>query len=240
VTDRTAPARHLSVTQLADLGSGKYDSRHYRRFRRSVLHDAPEVIEPATYDRRNPKLIGEIVHEALRWWRFPGEIENLEKLLDSYAWERGILDNRLREQAVIEAGILLNSFKNNPVYRWVSGARHLYREMPFVYKTGTRIIHGVIDTLLEREDGTWVIVDYKTAFVPRGVELTEHARRYHLQVGAYAEAVREQLRQMRTVDAVPLRVYIHYIRYSHTVEVHQHEWQAALANLETLVDLSLG
>jgi ATP-dependent helicase/nuclease subunit A len=237
----TAPARHLSVTQLADLG-GAHNPYYRLRFRRSVLHDAPAAIQPATPYRIHKQLVGEIVHEALRWWRFPGEIENLDKLLDSYAWEKGILDSNQREQAVQDAYKLLIKFKSeeNKLYQWVCNARQLYREVPFVYRKGEHIIHGVIDTLFEHEDGTWVIIDYKTAFVPNyalgQVALAEHARRFYLQVGAYAEAVREQ---MRSVDGLKLRVYIHYIRYSSTVEIGEAEWQAALASLEKLVGLSL-
>jgi ATP-dependent helicase/nuclease subunit A len=238
VTDPTAAARHLSVTQLADLGT-----RHFRRFRRSILHDAPTLIKSAAHRRMSKALVGEIVHEALRWWRFPGDVPNLDKLLDSYAWERGILDADQRRWTVAEARKLLENFQNSPIYQWVSQARQLHREVPFVFKTSQRVVHGIIDTLFQHADGSWVVVDYKTSFVAGAndsvIVLDEHARRFHLQVGAYAEAVREQLRQMRTLDDITLRVYIHYIRYNYTTQVAEADWLTALAELETLVGLGV-
>ena len=54
----------------------------------------------------------------------------------------------------------------------------------------------------------------------------DHARRYHLQVGVYAEAVREQL------GGITPDVSIHYIRYAETIQVYPGEWELALGKME--------
>ena len=47
-------------------------------------------------------------------------------------------------------------------------------------------------------------------------QLEDHARRYHLQAGVYAAAVRE------LVGIAPI-AYIHYIRYARTVMIHEND-----------------
>src|SRR5262249_20592947 len=109
-------------------------------------------------------------------------------------------------------------------------------------KTEKRIIHGVIDLLIQGADGKWIIVDYKTSHVPNGKSFSEvrnHAQRYHLQVGAYAEAVIKQLEILK-LDADKLQVYIHYIRYGQTIEITKAEWKPALANLEGFIGSLIG
>ncbi|MBZ0276782.1 MAG: UvrD-helicase domain-containing protein, partial [Anaerolineae bacterium] len=58
--------RHLTATQIATLGG------HGDGFRRSVLHAAPAVIRWGDVRRTKSvsvRILGEMVHEALRWWR---------------------------------------------------------------------------------------------------------------------------------------------------------------------------
>jgi ATP-dependent helicase/nuclease subunit A len=233
VVERDAPARHLTATQIADLGSVPYGMLYRNRFRRSVLHDAPSHIEQVSIRREgvSRRILGEIVHAALRWGHFPTETNDLEDILQSYAWEQGIVDTGQRAYAVQEARELLRRTMQSDVYTWLQQAKHVYRELPFIYKTDRRTIHGVIDVLLQNPDRSWRLLDYKTSHVPDHVPgntdlIVNHARRYYLQIGVYAAAVREQL------GGVVPDVYIHYIRYWQAVAVPTEEWQAALASLE--------
>lgn len=243
--ERDAPARALSTTQLADLGSAIYANEADRatfieRWRRSVLHDAPSRIERVTVSSSgtSARRVGEIVHKALRWWR-PGTTDDvLRARLDAYAWEEGIVLTEQREESVQQAYRLMQRVLASDVEAWSASARQVFRELPFVFQTGKRLIHGVIDLLMEREDGQWVLVDYKTSFVSweaGAPELEEHARRYHLQLGIYASAARELL----GTDSIA--VYIHYIRHEQTVAIPVDIWQSALEHLEdhigTLVEM---
>jgi ATP-dependent exoDNAse (exonuclease V) beta subunit len=175
-----------------------------------------------------------MVHEALRWWQ-PGA-EGIDKLLASYAWEQGIVDAHEKERAVNEAHALLDQYQRSELYQAIAAANPVYREVPFIYDSGKRIIHGIIDTLFLSENGRWVIVDYKTSALRSPAEARLHARRYHMQVGAYAAAVAEQLK----VDAAQLDVYIHYVRDNVTIQVTPDEWQNALGKLEAYIGHLVG
>jgi ATP-dependent exoDNAse (exonuclease V) beta subunit len=80
------------------------------------------------------------------------------------------------------------------------------------------------------------VLDYKTSYVnddsPQA--LAEHARRFHLQVGVYAAAAREQL------GGITPSVYIHYIRYWQTIHVPDQAWQHALATIEDQIGSLMG
>jgi ATP-dependent helicase/nuclease subunit A len=245
-----ALARYLSATHIADVGGAVHAdveeaSLYCERFRRQIFHDAPSQIRPAikTREPRVPgRLIGEIVHLALRYWRFPfiTDDQELGKMLDSYAWTLGIVDNRDRKKAVHDAYNLLSDLVEDKVYHWITDSKNaglaVYYELPFVFKTEKRIVHGIIDTLFQRTDGTWIIVDYKTSAVAgyhRGTNdtarLEDHARRYHLQLGVYASAVREQL------GGITPETHLHYIRYSQTIMISAADWQRAVDDMESLI-----
>lgn len=246
-----AAARHLAATQLADMGGARYaanqDERlfYQERVRRKLLHDAPAYVHQVS-ERRNGtsgRQVGEIVHKALRYWRFPHEADNLEGLLRNYAWGLGIVDETRLMNAVRSAQRLLQAMLRSEIYAWISEAhqagRAVYHELPFVYRTETRIIHGIIDVLFQRADQSWCIVDYKTntvgtaAQAPSAAEFVDHARRYYLQVGVYAAAVLAEL------GGVTPRVFIHYVRYSglpgSTVEISSDQWREALESLEYFI-----
>ncbi len=234
--DRTLYARHLTATQIASLGSD--DPYHQQQFRRTVLRDRgaagviPTVSEKVS--RPTGKQMGEIVHEALRWWLIPDpDDEDLVQALERYAWEQGVTHPRARAQAVATARDWLTNIIHSDVFEWIADARQTFRELPFIYRTEKRLIHGVIDMLLQRDDGSWVVVDYKSSFVDGANHnkktlplLEQHAARYHLQLGVYAAAVREQL------GGVTPQTCIHYIRYQRTVHVPTAQWVSALERLE--------
>ncbi len=250
-------ARDLTATQIADAGSAASKRDAYgQRFRRSVLYDAPArlprvVHTPNSTPRVPPAKLGNIVHQALRYWRFPTREDPMEAVLRSYAWEEGIVDPDDLSYAVKTAGGWLKDMRFTDIYRWVNKSTRVYRELPFVYRTSRRVIHGVIDILFQREDGVWVIADYKSGAVKGVLEygmasesaerennrlIDEHAEKYHLQVGVYAAAVE---RYLTALDEPPvgdnLDVYIHYIRYGRTVRVLREAWEAALARLEARI-----
>lgn len=231
---REAQVRHISATDIAHLGGVEHEngerSQFYKdRFRRRVLHDAPATIEQIGKKQNGVRAhqVGEIVHEVLRWWRFPkpGEEDVYQQLLRNYAWRQGITDDVLCREAAERAYALILKFTQSEMYQRLEAADATYRELPFIYEYDGRIIHGIIDTLYRVGD-QWIIVDYKTSAVqephiPGNIEA--HARRYHLQVGIYAQAVSEQL------DGVVPQTVVHYIRYMHAVNVEEAVWRKALS-----------
>ena len=239
--------RHLTATQLADIGQAhQFDKGEYyrRRFQNSVLHDAPASI-PDIVRQYKPRVrqrtIGEIMHEALRYWRFPDNTEDIRQALRGYAWQQGLTHPRDIAYAIKESQKLLERFQRSEMYEWLAEARsrqnEFYSEIPFIYKTDKRILHGVIDVLFKRGDD-WIVLDYKTSYVPNthlGYDvIDDHAQRFDLQVGAYAAAVSSQL------GGITPRVYIHYIRYTHDVEIPTERWQQALYQLEDTIGQLIG
>lgn len=239
-------AYNLSATDIGDLGSAEYDMRSGKRFRQRVDQDAPDRVRTVS----NPKVIvparilGDIVHEALRWWHFPDDENDLTAELTSYAWKHGIVEPQRIASAIGEARSWLRGVQNTSVYHWQNEAQHVFRELPFIYKTDKRVIHGIVDVLLQKADGTWVIVDYKSSTIKgySGYDeaerankhlLENHVKRYHLQVGVYAVAVERFLRARGlVVNAQEIKVYIHYLRYKVVTQVTYADWVNAVAQLE--------
>jgi ATP-dependent helicase/nuclease subunit A len=242
---RSVQIRHLAATAIEDLGSAEAvpddeeRRRHRDRFKRRVLYDAPTMIRPVTprQERRvTSRQIGEIVHEALRWWQPPYDHKPLAErraLLRSYAWAQGITAEGDTWSAIEQAEGFIHKFMKSELYGWLMGSPAVYRELPFIYERDQHIIHGVIDVLFRRADGQWILADYKTSFAGKNAGLAtleQHARRYHLQVAVYAAAVQQQ------IGVVP-QVYIHYVRYGIPVAIGQDQWQAALtASLDQRIE----
>ncbi|QPC81768.1 UvrD-helicase domain-containing protein [Phototrophicus methaneseepsis] len=239
----TAVLDHMNASQLENLLAAVLEEDRYREtYRVNVMadvYDTPKAPVREVVRRHNPRLtgriIGTIVHEALRYWRLPESTLDMERVLQGYAWQQGITDPRLEAEAVREATDLLHQFMHSDLYQWVAEAktagRPVYHELPFIYRMEGRLIHGVIDLVFQRYDGQWCIVDYKTSYVekPSPEGLAEHARRHFtLQMGAYAQS------WLARFDIEPA-VYIHYIRYTRDIVIEGQAWRAAIANLEATI-----
>jgi len=246
-----APLLHLAATQLADIGGAKFASAQEERayynenFRKKVLYDAPSRI-PTTVVSHRPRvtgqIIGDMVHEALRYWRFPQNSPDLEDVLTGYAWRHNLTQKADRKEAVRRALRLLDRFQHSQIYDWIAASRAanlpVYTEIPFIYHQEQRIIHGIVDVLFQSTEGDWRVVDYKTGVVRHSeggqAVFAAHARRYYLQVGAYAAAVKEQL------DGTEPRVFIHYLRYTETVEIPTQQCLQELNQLEAYIGELMG
>jgi ATP-dependent helicase/nuclease subunit A len=243
----TTFVRTLSASQIADLGcafnaESEEQRRYYReRWRNDVLRAAPSSVEPVQDAGRRvtKRIIGEMVHRALRWWTPSLSSVEVSRALETHAWELGIIDGRARDSAVQEALSLFEQVLSADVQQRIRRAMGLgnpvFRELPFIYRAEKREIHGVIDVLFQTVEGRWQVVDYKTADLRHYPQSARHhARRYWLQVGVYAAAAMQVLAEANFANPVP-EVYIHYIRGMDTVKVETHEWQDALTRLEPCI-----
>ena len=236
---------HITATQLALIGGFQHDPDDERRasyqqyLRRQAFDDAPGRIRDVQSSSETPikrRDVGEVVHEMLRYWRFPSSENDYDDLLRSYAWQQGITNPAYIERVIRRAHTLLEQFQQSDLYADINAIRQangvFYAEMPFLFRTDKRILHGIMDALYQRPDKTWIVLDYKTSYVPvdeSGTrDIDAHARRYYLQVGAYAAAVQQQL------NVTPI-VYIHYIPYNKTVEVPAASWQAEIRRIEATI-----
>lgn len=237
-----APAlSHITVTQLAQLGEFRHGLSERqrqlggRRFRADALRGLPPDSGAAlgAVDRASPRVIGEIVHELLAYGGFAQEKPGSDEMIRSVAWEKGLTHPALTAPILREVRSLLENYAHSDVRRWIRKAREqkraVHTELPFLFRSDQRVIHGVIDVLLQLPNGAWLIIDYKTSQVI-GAAYEAHARRYLLQLGVYAEAVREQLALSR-----PPQTCVHYIRGGRTVELASADCRAELSELEATI-----
>jgi ATP-dependent exoDNAse (exonuclease V) beta subunit len=249
--------RHISATQLGHLSVKHYanpDDAQENETRRisvtSLRQDLLGVAEDSGIDLHTPRvtrrIVGQMVHEAIRHRQFPSDNTPIDDILASYGWRFSLTDEEDLRHAVASARQLLENFAQSEVYSWLTGAQQVFLELPFIYPTQAYIVHGQIDMLLQGADGAWRIVDYKTSHVPKPADqkspptlaqATQHARLYQMQLAAYAGAVRANFHAMGQ-DVLPL-VYVHYIRYGHTVEITPSAWQATLATFDGVLASAL-
>ncbi|MCY3977953.1 MAG: UvrD-helicase domain-containing protein [Chloroflexi bacterium] len=236
-----AHATHISATQLEDLGSSRYDpdarrrSVHARRFQSSLAAGAAGVDADRPLEIRRPsrRLIGQIAHEILQFGDFSADNELDDKLIRSIAWEHGLTERAELRRALGEIRDLLRLYRESEAFNWINSARAaghpVYTELPFLFRTEKRVIHGVMDVLLQLSDDEWIIIDYKTSAVADG-DFARHAGRYHLQLGIYAAAAREQLRLARFPQA-----YIHYLRANQTIRLASEDCRDELQRLNLTI-----
>lgn len=234
---------HISATQLARLGEARY--QRPRLPYRALLSEEGTRTAPILRPRENEvtqRLVGEVVHEAIRYWRFPHNFARLTEMLQAHAWSQHLTRKETLEAAAKQAEALLEQFRRSYLYAEIEAAyqakRPVLREVPFVFRSGERLIHGIIDVLFQDATRTWTIADYKTSYVPLepGEKLNEalarHAERYSFQIGAYASAVEAQY------DVTP-RALLHYIRYNTTLTLTPDHWRGALLRLQDAVSEAL-
>ncbi len=233
--------RHISASQIADIGeyrrglSRQQRQSAARRFRRSAARGLPDAAITLPIGRQTvtPALIGEIVHEYLCYGHFPLEGSSARELLRAIAWEKGITNSAAAAYALRQVEALISLHGSSDVQRWVNAARAdgrpLYTELPFMFRTEKRAIHGVMDLALQQPDGAWTVIDYKTSAVTGGA-YEQHADRYLLQLGVYAAALRAKL----GLDHWP-QTYVHYIRGNRAVRLAGQDCMAELDRLESTI-----
>lgn len=228
--------KHISATQLADFGAYRHSSGQLREIYRRRLHSPPAnekpfaAPDPGALGRRrhSSRLLGAIVHDLLRF----GQYEATDDIIRSCAWRAGLIDSRKINETVQAVKRLLADFRQSNVFGWLSsaraGRRPVYTELPFVYRANGRVIHGVMDLLLQRADATWAIVDYKTTSIQ--VAHQTHVRRYTLQLAVYAAAAQARWK----LPDLPA-TYVHYLAENSTLPIDKHDCLAELNALEARI-----
>ena len=222
----TYPARapqQLTVTSI---------SRHYERVEGSKGANEGQD--------RSSRVLGDAVHEMLRWWRpdTQPDADSMRQRLRSTIRAQGLRNPSEIESLAGKALDLLDRFELSPLCALMKEARELFRELPFIYQRRDYLIDGRLDLLMQDAAGHWTLVDFKTAWLGGGASLTaarEHAQRYHMQLGIYAEAVC----QHPAVEASALTVQVHYLQQALDVTVPAREWRHALSRLEEFAQLEL-
>ena len=221
--------RTLAVTRI---------SRHYERAQRAGARARPAV-DAAESAWRN-RVLGNVLHEALRWWR-PGATPNSagqQARLKAALWTQGLRDPQHSAALLRQATVLLDAFAESALCERIRAAQTVLRELPFILRHGDCLIEGKIDLLIAGAGGGWTMVDFKTTFLGEGAGQTvaeAHARRHWLQLALYAGALCER----PDISAESLTVQVHYLRHSLDVVVPSQAWQVALSELDDWLEMEL-
>ena len=187
----TAPAPAIRAFSYTSLGRWKRCG--YRYYLQDVLRlpdDAGAIVSApvaGTAKGLDARVRGSLVHAAL---------EHLDARTDDDAAIVGLLADAAREYDVdptepeMEDMLgLVAGFADTPLAVRIAEARQVHREHPFAVPLGDVLLTGVVDVLAAEEDGTALVVDYKTDRLTPEAELEALvARDYATQRRAYALA----------------------------------------------------
>lgn len=156
-------------------------------------------------------IVGTLVHEALRRWRFPGD-PALQRLLTTTALSSGLVDGDDIDEHVRRATELLARLRHDA--RWselASAQRH--HEVPFALLRNGQPSIGSIDLLYKpagRQTAPWTIVDFKTDHITSEAELEAQRERYRPQMYRYRHAVSRLL-------GGPIEIMLCFLDYNGSV-----------------------
>lgn len=119
--------------------------------------ETQEVSEWHIDFRQSPALIvGNLVHEVLRDWRFEDE-GSIDQLLRRLVRQKGMEAGEDLEEVIHISKILLLRFQRHPIWLEIQNASERYHAIPLHEKDGT----AYIDLLYRTESG-WNILDFHT------------------------------------------------------------------------------
>ena len=139
---------------------------------------------------RQAAAFGTLVHALLALPEFP-EGDALARTAAALATQRG-----LDAQDAADAAELAQRVRALPALAAIGAADVVYREVPFVYRTGGQVLDGRID-LAYRVGGSWTVIDFKTARLGSAAEARarygDQLRRYRTALGGPDRPAREGL-----------------------------------------------
>lgn len=157
--------------------------------------------------------IGTVIHTVMQHMPQQGfsDVEEVEAYLGM------LVDRKLltpAETEVVDSYKIMHFFLTDIGQRFTR-AKQVYRELPFTLSIvdeegDSQIVQGILDCLMEDENGRWVLLDYKTdrilaPFQEEPYLTNEMKKRYGVQLRIYSQAV-ESILQVK-VDEKILYLY---------------------------------
>jgi ATP-dependent exoDNAse (exonuclease V) beta subunit len=137
-------------------------------------------------------VVGALVHQALRRWRFP-DAPDFDVFLYPHALAAGLTDRVEITATLNEVRRLLMRLQAHELFREMDAAKR-YHELPFTWRNAGRVEAGVIDVLYRKPcEGSqpsqgWWLVDFKTDEIRDEETLNAKIAEYREQVTRYAAA----------------------------------------------------
>lgn len=131
--------------------------------------------------------------------------EGLHTLEDVQQFVAILVEKQLltkEEGSAVQATKVISFFETDIGQRFMK-AKKIYREMPFTMSLedqdgDTQIVQGVVDCLLQEQNGKWILLDYKTDRIQPNMKTIDGLRkemidRYDVQLSLYKQALEEIL-----------------------------------------------
>ncbi|MCJ7543704.1 MAG: PD-(D/E)XK nuclease family protein, partial [Phycisphaerae bacterium] len=223
----------VAVTALADFAVCPmlYRWQHELRIGRGLV---PASGQPGEHRGRaaplDPTTLGTLLHRCMEMLDF-AHPQPARALVTGAACQLHLEETADLEPIAEEFQAMLDRLAAQPLWQALTSAKATLRELDFtlsLVRPGSRqggpaVVRGQIALLVQDARGAWRIVDYKSDQVgPAAVP--EHARRYELQLLAYAVAARRHL------GCPPVEAVLYFLRpgVAHQVPLDE----AALAGAE--------
>ncbi|MGA2265755.1 MAG: UvrD-helicase domain-containing protein [Phycisphaerae bacterium] len=201
----------LAVTALADFAACPmlYRWHHELRVPEAMLPPNPSQAkqQKAKQGRTaamDPATLGTLLHRCMELLDF-AHPQPARALVTAAACQLHLEEAADLDAVAEEFGAMLDRLAAQPLWASLASAQATLRELDFTSSVGPAVLRGQIDLLYQDAGGAWRIVDYKSDRVDAaGVE--EHARRYELQILAYAAAAARHLGQP------PVEAVLYFLR----------------------------
>jgi RecB family exonuclease len=139
----------------------------------------------------DPAELGTFLHRCMEILDF-SHPQPADLLARAAAEELQLAPEVSREGLARELQPMLDAFLHYPLGRELASAKGRLAELEFLLREGPVRLSGKIDLLWQDVGGAWHILDYKSDRA-EGKDLADYARRYELQMMAYALAASRHL-----------------------------------------------
>jgi ATP-dependent helicase/nuclease subunit A len=203
----------LAVTALADFAVCPmlYRWQHELRVPSQLLLQ-PKTSRQERTSTLDPATLGTLLHRCLELLDF-AHPQPARALVTAAACLLHLEEAANLDAVSQELGTMLDCLRAQPTWAQLASAKATLRELDFaisVARPGSRqvapaVLRGQIDLLYQDTAGAWHLVDYKSDRLEAETmakSLEEHARRYELQVLAYAAAAARHIGQPPTEAAL--------------------------------------
>jgi len=160
-------------------------------------HDSPRRPHRITGRLRHSDgtVAGDLVHEAIRRWRFPGD-PGFDRLLNVAVKSLGLVDSEQAAEHLARATELLARFRAD--IRWVEldvaeRTGRVRHEVPYSLTVNGRPTNGFIDLLYRNSLKEWQVADFKTDTLPNEAALNTLHNQYAPQLRRYRATAKQLL-----------------------------------------------